>query len=288
MTALYEKGREGFLDGSIDWDTHTIKAALLDLNTADTGVKAITGATNATPVVVTATSHGFANGDVVFIDGVGGNLSANGIYKIANQAANTFELTRLADGANVAGTAAYTSGGYAVCLGPSAAGDNWDDIDGCLVGAAVTLTSPTVTSGVAGSATPVTFTSVSGATVEAIGVYKDTGTPSTSRLISLHAGKINVTVAADAASSATIIWVLPLEGPIPNSTVLTFSNGKQATLTGAASEGAISLAVSALANAIAAPNQALAPVTGAGFPLTPNGNNITVTLLSATNKWFKL
>ncbi|HXG46041.1 MAG TPA: hypothetical protein VNO52_00320 [Methylomirabilota bacterium] len=28
--ALYDKGREGFLDGSIDWDTHTIKAVLLD------------------------------------------------------------------------------------------------------------------------------------------------------------------------------------------------------------------------------------------------------------------
>lgn len=28
--ALYAKGREGFLDGSIDWDTNTIKAVLLD------------------------------------------------------------------------------------------------------------------------------------------------------------------------------------------------------------------------------------------------------------------
>jgi hypothetical protein len=28
--ALYDKGREGFLDGSIDWDTDTIKAVLVD------------------------------------------------------------------------------------------------------------------------------------------------------------------------------------------------------------------------------------------------------------------
>lgn len=28
--ALYDKGREGFLDGSIDWDTDNIKIALLD------------------------------------------------------------------------------------------------------------------------------------------------------------------------------------------------------------------------------------------------------------------
>lgn len=31
--ALYDKGREGFLDGSIDWDTDNIKAVLVD--TAD-------------------------------------------------------------------------------------------------------------------------------------------------------------------------------------------------------------------------------------------------------------
>ena len=28
--ALYDKGREGFLDGTIDYDTNTIKAALID------------------------------------------------------------------------------------------------------------------------------------------------------------------------------------------------------------------------------------------------------------------
>ena len=28
--ALYDKGREGFLDGSIDWDTNTIKIMLID------------------------------------------------------------------------------------------------------------------------------------------------------------------------------------------------------------------------------------------------------------------
>jgi hypothetical protein len=286
MTAIFEKGREGFLDGSIDWDTNTIKAILLDLDTPDTGVKAITGATNATPIVVTATAHGFSNGDIVVIDKVGGNLAANGIYKVANVATNTFELQTLA-GVNVVGFGAYTSGGYAVCLGPSASGDNLDDIDGCIVGSAVTLTSPTVTQGVAGATIPA-FASVSGATVEGIATYKDTGTASTSRLISLHIGKINVIVAADAASSATVVWVYPLEGPIASGTVLTFSNGKQATLSAPAAEGATSLTVSALANAISAGHQALAPVTGSGFPLTPNGNNITVTLLSTPNKFFKL
>ncbi len=34
--ALYDKGREGFLDGSIDWDTNTIKVVLRD-ETGGTG-----------------------------------------------------------------------------------------------------------------------------------------------------------------------------------------------------------------------------------------------------------
>ena len=188
VNQLLEKGREGFLDGTLDWDTQAFAAALLDLNTADVGIKAITGATNATPIVVTATAHGFANGDLVFIDGVAGNLAANGFWKIANQAANTFELTNPVDGTNAVGSAAYTSGGYAVNYGPSAAGDNWDDFDGALVGAKVTLTSPTVTAGVADAADP-TFSLVSGASCEATAIFRDTGTPSTSRMVCLQTGK---------------------------------------------------------------------------------------------------
>src|SRR5262245_42514387 len=124
---LYEKGVDGIMDGTVDLDTNTIKAALLDLNTADVGIKAITGATNATPIVITATAHGFTNADLVLIGAVGGNQAANGIFKIANQAANTFELTDPITGTNVTGTGTYTSGGYAVNLGPSASGDNLDD-----------------------------------------------------------------------------------------------------------------------------------------------------------------
>ena len=66
MNALFEKGREGFLDGSINYSTDTIKAVLLDLDTPTNAVKAITGATNATPIVITSTAHGYTNGDLVF------------------------------------------------------------------------------------------------------------------------------------------------------------------------------------------------------------------------------
>jgi hypothetical protein len=54
--------------------------------------KAITGATNANPVSITCTGHGFVTGDIVFISGVLGNLNANGEYAITVVNANTFTL----------------------------------------------------------------------------------------------------------------------------------------------------------------------------------------------------
>lgn len=101
-SGLYDKGREGFLDGSIDWDTDDVRAILVD-----------TGA-----YTVNLTTHDF-------LDDVPG-------------------------GARIAVSAA--------------------------------LAGKTVTSGVA-DANDVTFTAVTGASIEAIVIYKHTGTDATSRLI---------------------------------------------------------------------------------------------------------
>lgn len=286
VNALFEKGREGFLDGTIDWDSQTFSAALLDLNTADVGIKAIASSTNATPIVVTSTSHGFTNGDLVFIDGHTTNTVANGFWKIANVAANTFELQR-PDGTNATGNGVGGATGYAVNYGPSASGDNWDDFDGALVGAKVNLTSPTVTAGVADAA-DTTFTAVSGASVEAVAIFRDTGTPSSSRMVCLITGKFIVTCNTQANSSATTIPVEPLPYAIPNSTVLAFSNGASATLTALANAGDRALTVSALAANITAGSRALAPITASGLPVTPNGGNIVVAYDNGANKIFKL
>ncbi len=282
--ALFEKGREGFLDGTLDWDTQAFAAALVDLNTADVGIKAITGATNATPIVVTATAHGFTNGDLVFIDAVAGNLAANGLWKIANQAANTFELTNPVSAANAVGSAAYTSGGYAVNYGPSASGDNWDDFDGALVGAKVTLTSPTVTAGVADAA-DVTFTAVSGASVEATIIFRDTGTASTSRVVCIQTGKHIVTADATLTAGTTLV-VEPIAAAIPNATVLTFSTGQTATLSALANAGDRALTVSS--TTITSGGRALAPATASGYPVTPNGGNISLAFDNSANRIFKL
>lgn len=100
-SVVYPKGLEGFLDGSIDWDTDNVRAILVD-------------------------------------------------------------------------TGSYTY---------SAAHDFLDDMPGgARIAVSGNLASKTVTNGVADAA-DVTFTAVSGASVEAIVIYKHTGTDSTSRLI---------------------------------------------------------------------------------------------------------
>lgn len=71
----------------------------------DTNAKSITGATNATPIVVTSVAHGFSDDEIVFIHDVVGITEANGTWKVANKAADTFELY------GSAGTTGYTSGG---------------------------------------------------------------------------------------------------------------------------------------------------------------------------------
>ena len=60
--------------------------------------------------------------------------------------------------------------------------DFYDDVSAGVVGTPQTLGTKTITAGVADAA-DVTFTAVSGASCEAIVIYKDTGTPATSQLI---------------------------------------------------------------------------------------------------------
>lgn len=65
--------------------------------------KNITGATNANPIVITCTNHGYSTGDIVFISGVAGNTNANGEYTITKVNANSFQLN------GRSGNAAYTA-----------------------------------------------------------------------------------------------------------------------------------------------------------------------------------
>ena len=79
------------------------------------GDKTISAITKANPAVVTATGHGYSNGDEVVISGVVGMTEVNSKrFLVANKTTNTFELTDK-DGTNINSSTftTYTSGGVA-------------------------------------------------------------------------------------------------------------------------------------------------------------------------------
>jgi hypothetical protein len=90
-------------------DAHDIESAFF----VDSGLSLdapadISGATQADPVVVTATAHGFSNGDEVRITHVEGMTQLNGLsFTVANKTANTFELS----GVDGTGYSEYIAGG---------------------------------------------------------------------------------------------------------------------------------------------------------------------------------
>ncbi len=76
----------------------------------DHELKTIVSASNASPIVIGCTGHGYVNGDKVLISKVTGNTNANGAWNITKVSNDTFSL----DGS--VGNAAYVSGGKCVKL----------------------------------------------------------------------------------------------------------------------------------------------------------------------------
>ena len=104
-------------DGGITYDgtTDTLTVGKLSSGPAQaTSLKAIapatitiTDATNATPVVVTATAHGLQTGDLVSQSGFTGLTNANGFFSVVRLSADTYSLKNPTTGADVAGNGAY-------------------------------------------------------------------------------------------------------------------------------------------------------------------------------------
>ena len=65
---------------------------------------AVTSSTDATPIVITATSHGLVTGDFVQIFGHTTNTAANGIFYVTKVDANSFQLQDRALQTNIAGS----------------------------------------------------------------------------------------------------------------------------------------------------------------------------------------
>lgn len=262
---LFEKGAEGFADGSIDWDTDAVKAVLLT-PTADAGIKLITGVTNANPAVFSSAGHGLSVDDVVVVGGVLGNLSANQLALVNTVPdANSFTLKTLKDGLPVQGSGAYTSGGWVLSLMSATR----DALDAAQAGTPQTLGSKTKTNGYLDAA-DVSFAAITGTIIGAF-VYKDNGAAAADRNIVFHDGRVQVVAAAGVSSGATAIPVEQLDGDLPTGAVLAFSNGVLATLTAPAAYKDRLLAVSALGAGIAVGHTAEGPVTNNNFPFTFNG-----------------
>lgn len=276
-------GRAGYAAANLDMDAASgLLSTLLRLDgtVTDTAVKAITGVTNATPAVITSTSHGFANGDIVVVRGVGGAIGVNQLGKVANQTANTFTLqTMSSETIDVSAGGAYTSGGCVINLTKSL---NRADYDGAAIGSTYTIPTTTVTLGVVKPSASLTFSAVpdlSGGQVHAHFVSKASGSAATDTGLFFYDGRIKVTCNTAAATSATTINVEPIMAGIASGAVLVFSNGVSATLTAPATKGARSLAVSALSSGIAIGHEAEAPInTTPNFPITTNGGDIVVSI----------
>jgi len=279
--AVFETGRNFFADGTINAVTGlggagALQAALMTYTVPTAGIKAITGATTgAGAAALTVTAHGFANGDVIIVSGVGGTTTANNMWVVSGQTTNAFNLVDPITAVQGTLVGAYTSGGVAINLGPSFG--TWASFSGALIGTAVKLTSVTEVQGIV-SAASTTFTAVSGAAVSAIAILATassvSGTlASTDKMVAWIDGQMVVTCAA-ALAAGTVLPVERLAAAIPNSTVLAFSDGTSATINGA--PAAFARTITVTSTTVAAAARASAPATASGLPVTPNGGNITV------------
>ena len=102
-SSLIPKDSDNLPTGRIYGPTGFLSGQNLTASKLDTG--SITAASNTTPIVITAPSHGLTDGVAIQVSGVAGNTGANGLWKITRVNANQFSLD------NSVGSGAYTSGG---------------------------------------------------------------------------------------------------------------------------------------------------------------------------------
>lgn len=169
---------------------------------------------------------------------------------------------------------------------------------GSLVATSAALGSKTVTDGIADAA-DTTFTSVAaGAAITGILIFQSSAVTggadvaaSSQRVIAWLDGAQLLTVAANAATSATTVLVDPIPANIASGATLTKISGTgptTVTTSATASAGGRSLTVTALSSGANADAVYSVPISGSGLPITPDGNNITLTWDNGTNKIFKL
>ncbi len=195
LNVLYDAGRNGFLTGDIHWLTDTIKCVLVDMDIYGLQITGI--ADNGAGLIrCTSAAHGLTNGDRILQRGVQGTTEANGVWYIEGVTTDTFDLT------GSVFTNTYTSGGQVVLLSSSTA--SLADILATARVATQPIANPLAVAGVA-DADNLVFPTVTGASVEGIVLYKDTGTESTSTLIAIicDANELPIT---PSGANITVAW----------------------------------------------------------------------------------
>jgi hypothetical protein len=80
----------------LEFGDQTMRVFRSGLQVLDATDKVITGITQANPGVITSNSHGFSDGDEIFVDAIVGMTELNGRnYRVDNATTNTFTLTDL-------------------------------------------------------------------------------------------------------------------------------------------------------------------------------------------------
>ncbi|CAB4155033.1 hypothetical protein UFOVP650_66 [uncultured Caudovirales phage] len=263
------------LMGGGNWASMNARGMLLNLASgADTHVKAITGMSTATPAVaIVASTTGWDPDDEIAIYNVGGTLNTNQTFRI-NTVPNgtTFSLKTLEDGLPVVGTGTYTSGGVAVNLTKL---NNVQDANAGRVGSDATINTKTQALGNLGCAA-INWAAFTGS-FDALLISELVTDDTDSQPLIWVDGRAKVVLAAAASTSATSLAVQKLSNPLASGTVLRFSNGINATLSGAAAIGDRVLAVSAISGGIAVGHEAEAYKTNPGFPGSSSGSTFSLT-----------
>lgn len=124
--AAYASGE--ILDIFAYWTGSAISLTALSWGTASANKgMAITNATNATPIVITAAGHGLTSGAKAYISGVLGNTGANGEWSVTYIDVDTFSLN------GSAGNGAYSSGGYLTARSQTCwSAQGWVSVDATL------------------------------------------------------------------------------------------------------------------------------------------------------------
>ena len=101
---------------------------VLAIETGSGGAKTITAIAKGNPAIITATAHGFANGDVVTLASIGGMTELNGVTAVVQfKTTNTFAIA-----VDSTSYTTYTSGGTATPVAYTEIGEakTWSGLDG--------------------------------------------------------------------------------------------------------------------------------------------------------------